>query len=189
MTVFWVLLVILVIVVLLAVVAIVGFNKLRRSDIHAQEALGGIDVQLTRRAELIPNLVSTVQGYATHERGVFEAVTAARTRVAAAAQGGTVGEKSVADSQLQNALGRLFAVAEGYPELRASQNFLDLQRQLADTENQLATARQYYNDSVNTLNTAVATIPWMLFAGTAGVSAREFYKAPEGATAPPSVRF
>lgn len=171
-----------VVILVVAVVAVgalfvVGFNKLRSADVSAQEALGGIDVQLTRRADLIPNLVTTVKGYAAHEKSVLEAVTAARTSVSKATASGTVGEKAAADAQLDKAVIDVLAVAENYPDLKASANFLDLQRQLADTENQLSFARQYYNDAVATLNKLVVTIPWLLFAGIAGVREREFYRA------------
>ncbi|MEP6817299.1 MAG: LemA family protein [Marmoricola sp.] len=183
------LIVIVVIIVGLVLFGISGFNKLRTTDIGAQEALGGIDVQLTRRADLIPNLVNTVKGYASHELGVFEAVTAARSRVAAAAKDTSVPEKAAADAQLSQALVNVMAVAEAYPDLKASTQFLDLQKQLADTENQISFARQYYNDAVTKLNSMVATIPWMFFAGMAGVSKRDFYKAPEGQENVPTVDF
>jgi len=169
--------------------AVTAFNKLRTSDIAAQEALGGIDVQLTRRADLIPNLVETVRGYAEHEKSVFEAVTEARAGVQKAAAGDDVPAKAAADAQLQGALVQLNAVAEAYPDLKANENFRDLQRQLAETENQISFARQYYNDAVRALNTLVATIPWLLFAPMAGVKAREFYEAPEGHEQVPTVSF
>jgi LemA protein len=183
----WILIVVLVIAA--GLLFVVGFNRLRSTDVRAQEALGGIDVQLTRRADLIPNLVETVKGYASHEKGVFEEVTAARAQVQQAASGGTVEQKMAADAAMDKAIVKVNAVAEAYPDLKASTNFLDLQAKLAETENQLAFARQYYNDAVATLNTMVVTIPWMFFAGMAGVSKREFYKAPEGQTAPPTVSF
>src|SRR4051812_36225258 len=134
---------IIVVVVLVAIVGfvIVGFNKLRTTDIGAQEALGGIDVQLTRRADLIPNLVETVKGYAAHESGVFEAVTQARAGLAAAAKGDDVPAKAAADAAMEQALVRVNAVAEAYPDLKANVQFLDLQKQLADTENQISFAR------------------------------------------------
>jgi LemA protein len=181
--------VIVVLLVLLAAIAASGFNRLRRSDINAQEALGGIDVQLTRRAELIPNLVETVKGYAQHESGVFESVTAARTGVQRAAAQDDVAQKAAADAALQQALVRVNAVAEGYPELKASANFQELQRQLAETENQLSFARQYYNDAVSSLNKLVSTLPWMFFSGLAGVRNRAFYDAPEGHEQAPRVQF
>lgn len=181
--------VIIAIIAALVLFGMAGFNKLRKADIAAQEALGGIDVQLTRRADLIPNLVETVKGYAAHEKGVFEAVTEARARVKKAAADGTVEEKAAAEADLDKSLVNVMAVAENYPDLKASTNFLQLQGQLSETENQLAFARQYYNDSVKTLNTAVSTMPWMFFSGIAGVSKRDFYEAPEGQQTPPTVSF
>jgi LemA protein len=183
--------IIVIVVVLVALVGfgVVGFNKLRTTDIGAQEALGGIDVQLTRRSDLIPNLVETVKGYAAHEQGVFEEVTAARAGVQRAAKGDDVPEKAVADARLQQALVNLNAVAENYPDLKANQNFLELQQQLAETENQISFARQYYNDAVATLNKLTQTIPWMFLTGVAGVHKREFYDAPDGQETAPRVDF
>ncbi|WP_395659962.1 LemA family protein [Nocardioides sp.] len=182
---------IIVIVVIVALVGfvIVGFNKLRTTDIGAQEALGGIDVQLTRRADLIPNLVETVKGYAAHEKGVFEEVTRARAAVQAAAKGDDVPAKAAADADLSQALVKVNAVAEAYPDLKANVNFLDLQKQLAETENQISFARQYYNDAVATLNKLTQTIPWMFFTGIANVHKRDFYEAPEGHENAPEVKF
>ncbi len=181
--------IVIVVLVALAAFAVIGFNKLRTTDVGAEEALGGIDVQLTRRADLIPNLVATVKGYAAHEKGVFEEVTRARAGLQKAAAGNDVAEKAAADAQMQGALINLNAVAENYPELQANENFLDLQRQLAETENQLSFSRQYYNDAVAKLNTLVRTIPWMLFTGIAGVHTREFYEAPAGQDQAPTVSF
>jgi LemA protein len=182
---------IIIIVVVLAIVGfgVVGFNRLRSADVGAQEALGGIDVQLTRRADLIPNLVETVKGYAAHEKSVLENVTAARARVQQAAAGDDVKAKAEADAALQGSLINLNAVAENYPDLKANENFLNLQNQLAETENQISFARQYYNDAVATLNKLVRTIPWMFFAGVAGVGQRDFYDAPAGQEQAPSVQF
>ncbi|HEX4688743.1 MAG TPA: LemA family protein [Nocardioides sp.] len=184
----WIIIVI-VLVVLVVGFGVMGFNRLRSSDVGAQEALGGIDVQLTRRADLIPNLVETVKGYAAHEKTVLENVTAARARVQQAASGDDVKAKAEADAALQGALVNLNAVAENYPDLKANQNFLNLQNQLADTENQVSFARQYYNDAVATLNKLVRTIPWMFFSGIAGVGQREFYDAPAGQEQAPTVQF
>ena len=181
--------IVIVVVVLLALLGVAGFNRLRRADVSAQEALGGIDVQLTRRAELIPNLVETVKGYAAHEREVLEEVTRARAAVATAASGNDVPAKATADAELQGALVKLNATAEAYPDLKANQNFLELQKQLAETENQLAFARQFYNDAVATLNKLVVTLPWLLFAGVAGVGKRDFYQAPAGQQQAPTVQF
>jgi LemA protein len=178
-----------VVVVLIVGFVVVGFNKLRTTDVGAEEALGGIDVQLTRRADLIPNLVETVKGYAAHEKGVFEEVTRARAGVQAAAAGNDVPAKAAADAALQQALVKVNAVAEAYPDLKANTNFLELQRQLAETENQISFARQYYNDAVATLNKLVLTIPWMFLTGIANVHKREFYDAPEGQQVAPRIEF
>ena len=183
------LIVLLVVVVAVIGFVVVGFNTLRRADIAAQEALGGIDVQLTRRADLVPNLVETVKGYAAHEKGVLEEVTRARAGVQAAAGGNDVAARAAADTALTGALARLNVVAEAYPDLKASTNFLDLQRQLAEIEGQLAFARQYYNDAVARLNNLTRTIPWMFVTGLAGVGTREFYDAPQGHETAPTVSF
>jgi LemA protein len=185
----WIVIIVLVVLALLVLFGVVGFNKLRTLDVGADEALGGIDVQLTRRADLIPNLVNTVKGYAAHEKGVFEEVTRARAGVQAAAADGTVAQKSAAQAVLDKAVFNVLAVAEAYPDLKASANFIQLQEQLAETENQLAFARQYYNDAAAQLNTAVRTIPWLLFTGIAGVEKRDFYDAPASQETPPTVTF
>ncbi len=181
--------IILALVAALVLFGIYAFNKLRRADIACEEALGGIDVQLTRRADLIPNLVNAVKGYAAHERAVFDEVTAARAGVAAAAERGTVQEKAQAEARLDKAIFDVLAVAEAYPDLKASVNFQQLQTDLTETENQLSFSRQFYNDAVKSLNNLVKTIPWMFFTGIAGVHEREFYDAPEGQEAPPAVQF
>jgi LemA protein len=178
-----------VVVLLLLIFFVVGFNKLRKQDVGAQEALGGIDVQLTRRAELIPNLVQTVKGYAAHESGVFDEVTRARAGVTAAAAGDDVPATAAAAAALQQALVKVNAVAEAYPQLKADANFRQLQDQLATTEDQIAFARQYYNDAAAQLNQSVRTIPWMFFSGVAGVKQRDFYDAPAGQETAPGVEF
>lgn len=181
--------VIVIIVVLLAVaiLAVSQFNKLRRLDVQAQGAWAGVDTLLTKRADLVPNLVETVQGAADFERGTMEAVTSARAQVASAS---TVAQASAADAQLTQALGRLFAVAEAYPQLTATAGFRDLQAQLTGVEGELQFARQYYNDSVVQLNTALRTVPAMWFAGMAGVHEREMYSEPDiGRRAAPTVDF
>lgn len=182
-------LIVLAAVVALALFGVVAFNKLRVLDVGSQEALGGIDVQLTRRADLIPNLVNTVKGYAQHEKGVFEEVTKARAGVQAATQNGTVEDKAAAQARLDKAIIDVLAVAEAYPDLKATVNFQQLQTALTDTENQLAFARQYYNDAAAKQNATVRTIPWLFFTGIAGVHARDFYNAPEGQEAAPTVSF
>ncbi len=181
-----VLIVILLLVVAVGLVAVVGINRLRQQRVLVDEAYAGIDVQLTRRAELIPNLVETVKGYMTHERGTLEAVTQAR---AAAQSARNVSEAAAADAQMTTALANLFATAEAYPDLKASTNFSELQAELSRTEDQLAFARQYYNDACSTLNRSMVTIPWSLFVGIAGVDKGVFYQAPPGSTAAPTVSF
>jgi LemA protein len=183
------LIIILVLAAALVLFGVYAFNKLRRADIACEEALGGIDVQLTRRADLIPNLVNAVKGYAAHERAVFDEVTAARAGVAKAAERGTVAEKAEAEARLDKAIFDVLAVAEAYPDLKASVNFQQLQTDLTETENQLSFSRQFYNDAVKNLNNLVKTIPWMFFTGIASVHEREFYDAPEGQEAPPAVQF
>lgn len=185
-----VVLVIVPIAIIAAVVAISAFNKLRTQDVAVDEALSGIDVQLTKRAELVPNLVETVKGYAAHEKGLFESVTKARAEATAASGGGSsVGARAAADANMQRAVASMIAVAENYPELKASSNFQELQRQLTGIEDELSFARRYYNDAVSSLNTSVTTFPGAMFASMARVGQREFYKAPEGHTEAPSVSF
>ena len=178
-----------VVVVVLVLLVVAGFNKLRRADIAAEEAIGGIDVQLTRRSDLIPNLIETVKGYASHEKVVLEEITRARSRVQQAAAGDDVAAKAASDAALQQSLVNLNAVAENYPDLKANTNFLDLQKQLADTENQISFARAYYNDAVRNLNNLTQTIPWMFFTSLAGVTRRDFYEAPDGHRDVPTVQF
>ena len=162
-----------VIVVALVAFVVVGFNKLRTTDIGAQEALGGIDVQLTRRADLIPNLVETVKGYAAHEQETLQAVTQAR---AGAQQATTPQQAAVAEGGLSQALGRLFAVAEAYPDLKADANFRQLQDELSEIEQELQGARRYYNATARDLNTRTQSFPDVLFARPLGFSEAEFYQ-------------
>ena len=171
------LIIILVLVVLLVGFVVVGFNKLRTTDIGAQEALGGIDVQLTRRADLIPNLVNTVKGYASHEKNVFEDVTEARANALSAQ---TVPEAAKADNQFQAALKSLFAVAEAYPQLRASENFQQLSSEITDTEDKIQAARRFYNGAARDLNTKIQTFPTNIFAGMLGFKQRDFFEVDAG---------
>jgi LemA protein len=160
-------------IVLLVVFAIAQYNRLIRLNITVDEAFAQIEVQLKRRADLIPNLVETVKGYAAHEQSTFDAVVAARAKSTSAS---TVADVAAADGALTNALRGLLAVAEAYPDLKASANFLSLQEELSTTENKVSFSRQFYNDTVRALNTAVATVPTNFFAGFAKVDAREFYE-------------
>lgn len=156
-----------------AVYAIVQYNRLVRLNVQVDEAFSQIEVQLKRRADLIPNLVETVKGYASHEREALEKVVQAR---AASTTASTLPAIAAADGALTNALRGLLAVAEAYPDLKASSNFLQLQEELATTENKVSFSRQFYNETVRSLNTAVKTIPTSFFVGLAKVGAREFYE-------------
>lgn len=172
----------LVIALLLALLAftffVLGYNKLRSADVRVAEALSGIDVELTRRASLIPSLVHTVQTFAAHEKGILDHVTNARAALTSATTGKSVAQRSAAERELDSALVPLLALGQNYPQLNSSNNFLNLQENLTDSENKLAFARQYYNDSAATLNRLVTTIPWMFVAPLTGVSEREYYQTP-----------
>ena len=170
--------VILVVAVSVLIGFVLGYNKIRSADVRVAEALSGIDVELTRRASLIPSLVHTVQTFAGHEKGILDHVTNAKAVLASATGGKSVAERSAAEKQLDTALARLLALGQSYPQLNSSNNFLDLQRNLADTEDKLAFARQYYNDAVATLNRQLTTIPWMFVAPLAGVDQKEYYQTP-----------
>lgn len=181
-----VLIVILVIVALLVIALIALYNRFVRLRNRVDNAWAQIEVQLKRRHDLIPNLVESVKGYAAHERGTFEAVTEAR----AAAQGArTPGEASQAEGLLSQALGRLFAVAEAYPELQADENFRQLQTELSETENRIAISRQVYNDTVLTFNNSIQTFPGVVLAGPFGFAKREFFETDEAERAAPQVDF
>jgi LemA protein len=172
----------------LALVAIffaLGYNRLVRLRNEADTGWANIDVQLQRRADLIPNLVEAVRGYAAHEREVFEEVTRARAGLRDA---GSPGAAAEANDVLSGALGRLFAVAEAYPDLQASENFLRLQEDLTDTEDKISAARRYYNSTVLHYNTGIQSIPWVLVARPLGFRDKEFFSA-EGDVSAPEVTF
>ena len=177
-------------IVVLAVLVlgtVFAYNKLVRLRNRTDEAYAQIDVQLKRRYDLIPNLVETVKGYAAHERGTLDAVTNARNAAAGATGVAAVAQ---ANTELTGALGRLFAVAEAYPDLKANTTFLNLMEQLTTTENQLGFARQFYNDSVRALNTAIETFPTMLVAGLAKATKREYFQVDDQAVREaPKVQF
>jgi LemA protein len=174
-------------IALLVIFGIAQYNRLVRLNITVDEAFAQIEVQLKRRADLIPNLVETVKGYATHEQSTFNAVVEARAKSTSAT---TVADVAAADGALTNALKGLLAVAEAYPDLKASSNFLSLQEELSTTENKVSFARQFYNDNVRALNVAVKTIPTSFFAGFAKVDAREFYEVENPADRDaPNVKF
>lgn len=178
------------VVVLLAIYLIATYNGLVKLNVRVDEAWSDITVQLKRRYDLIPNLVSTVQGYAKHEAGVFEEVTAARAN-ALNAQGPA--ETAKAENALSGTLKSLFAVAEAYPDLKASQNFQDLQAELVDTEDKIQASRRFYNGSARDLNIKIKVFPNTIFAGMLGFKSREFFEADESEQAaiqkPTEVKF
>jgi LemA protein len=178
--------VIVVIVVLIGLFFWLGYNGLVKRRNQVDNAWSQIDVQLKRRHDLIPNLVETVKGYAAHERGTFEAVTQARAN---AINAQSPAEQAQAENVLSGALKSLFAVAEAYPDLKANQNFLNLQEELTSAEDRVAYARQYYNDSVLSYNTQIQKFPTVLLAGMFNFEKREFYDAEPEATETPQVQF
>jgi LemA protein len=178
--------VIVVIVVLIGLFFWLGYNGLVKRRNQVDNAWSQIDVQLKRRHDLIPNLVETVKGYAAHERGTFEAVTQARAN---AINAQSPAEQAQAENVLSGALKSLFAVAEAYPDLKANQNFLNLQEELTSAEDRVAYARQYYNDSVLSYNTQIQKFPTVVLAGMFNFEKREFYDAEPEATETPQVSF
>jgi len=173
-----------VVVVALAVIAL--YNRLVVLRNRVDNAWAQIDVQLKRRYDLIPNIVETVKGYASHEKGTFEAVIQARS-AAMSAQG--VAAQGEAENMLTGTLKSLFALAEAYPDLKANQNFMQLQEELTNTEGKIAYARQFYNDSVMSFNTAIQTFPANLLAGMFGFTAREYFEIEAAAAEAPKVQF
>jgi len=181
------------IVILVVIIVLVGlyfslYNRLVSLRVRSQNAWSDIDVQLKRRADLVPNLVSTVKGYAAHERETLDAVTQARTR-AIAAQGAPPAQRAAAEAELTNALRGLTVAVEAYPQLQASGGFRDLQAQLASIEDAVQNARRYYNAVVRDFNTAIATVPSSFIAGPMGYKELDFFQAEEGDRALPKVSF
>lgn len=174
--------------VILALVAYVWltYNSLITLRERIKEALSGIDVQLKRRADLIPNLLETVKGYAKHEKDVFENVTKARSQLMKA---DSPHEKAQADNMLTGALKSLFAVAEAYPDLKASENFKDLQNELSDTEDKVSYSRQFYNSNVLAFNTKIQTFPAAIIASQFGFKSYEFFETNEEEKKTPKVKF
>jgi LemA protein len=166
-----------------------GYNRIQQYDENAQQAKQQISVQLQRRADLVPNLVNTVKGYAQHEEAVFTQVATARGALTGAIQGGDPAQMAAANAQLTGALGRLIAVAEAYPQLKADQTFLRLQDELAGTENRIATARGDYNQAVQAYNTYIRTFPQAITAKVTGAKPRTYYEAAPGAETAPTVDF
>ncbi len=173
-----------IIIVLVVVALIVAgmYNSLVTLKNRTEESWSDIDVQLKRRYDLIPNLVSTVKGYAAHESGVFEKVTEARTQ---AMNAGTPDDKAQAENMLSGTLKSLFAVAENYPDLKANTNFLELQQELSDTENKIQAARRFYNANVRDLNTKIESFPTNIIAGMFAFVKREFFELEEEAAKQP----
>jgi LemA protein len=168
--------------------ALAAYNRLVRQRNQVDASWAQIDVQLKRRYDLIPNLVETVKGYAAHERGTLEAVVQARnSAVAAAGQG--AGARAEAENALTQTLGRLFALAEAYPNLKANENFVSLQGELSGTEDKIAYARQFYNSAVQTYNTSTQSIPTNIIAGIGGFRARDLFQAVGDERGPVQVRF
>jgi LemA protein len=182
------------VLIVVAVLVLIGiylwatYNSLVQLNVRVDEAWSGITVQLKRRADLIPTLIETVKGYASHEKAVFENVTRARAETLAASG---PGEAGIAEGHLQQALKSLFAVAEAYPQLQASQNFLSLQHSLVDTEDKIQAARRFYNGGVRELNTKIKVFPNTLFVRGLGFTEREFFEVADSAaiSEPPRVQF
>ena len=167
-----------------------GYNTMQTMDERVNKAQGDIQAQLQRRSDLIPNLVETVKGITQQEDTVFISIANARARLSGAVQAGDVGEMSAANNQLSAGLGRLLAIAENYPELRSSENFLALQTQLEGTENRISVARQDYNEAVNEFNGFIRRFPYNITAKVFGMGTpREYFEAEEGATEVPQVQF
>ena len=180
--------IIVLLVVIIGVYLWSTYNGLVRLNVRVDEAWSDITVQLKRRADLIPNLIEAVKGYAAHEKGVFEAVTKARAESLSA---GTPGEAAVAENHMQAALKSIFAVAEAYPQLQASQNYLQLQGELVDTEDKIQASRRFYNGGVRALNTKIKVFPNTLFVRGLGFTEREFFEVSDSAAIaePPRVQF
>jgi LemA protein len=181
-----VVIVIVVVVVLLLIAGVVIYNRLVRLRNRTDNAWAQVDVQLRRRYDLIPNLVETVRGYAEHEQETFDAVVRARS-AAQSAQG--VEEQAQAENMLTGALRQLFALAEAYPQLRATENFQSLQSDLADTEDKIAVSRQIYNDTTLSYNNAVQTVPTNLVASMTGFTIRPYFEVEDDARSAPRVEF
>lgn len=176
-------------IVLLAIWGVATYNGLIGSRNKVEEGWRQIDVELKRRHDLIPNLVETVKGYAAHERGTLDSVTQARANAITAGQGGSPQQQAQAENALTGALRSLFAVAEAYPDLKANQNFLNLQEELTSTEDRIAYARQFYNDSVLRYNNGIATFPRNMIAGMFNFTKREYFDAAPEDEAPVKVQF
>lgn len=183
------------IIAIIAVIALLGsmvigpYNKLVNLEQDVEKQSSNLDTQLQRRVDLIPNLVETVKGYASHEKGVFKDVADARSKLAGATQSGTAEEKAEANAEVTSALGRLIAISEAYPELKADTQFTGLRDELAGTENRIAVARKDYNDVVGDYNKVVKSFPMNIVAGLFGKAPKEYFKADSAAKDAPNVDF
>src|SRR5947209_4828650 len=166
-----------------------GYNRIQSLDEAAASAQGQIEVQLQRRADLVPNLVATVKGYAAHEEAVFTQVAQARAGLLGSIKTGDPGQEATANAAMTGALGRLLAISEAYPQLKADQSFLRLQDELAGTENRIATARNDYNQAVQSYNTYIRNFPQVITARVTGAKPRTYFEAAPGSTAAPTVDF
>ena len=179
--------IVLVVIVLLVVMMFSGtYNGLVSKEEEVDNKLADISVQLERRADLIPNLVNTVKGYASHEQSVIDSVTTARERLVNA---NTVEEKAAANQELTSALNNLFVIVENYPDLKANTNFLNLQDELAGTENRIAVARRDYNDAVKSYNKEIKSFPKNILAGMFGFEKKDYFEAKESSSEVPNVSF
>jgi LemA protein len=176
------------VIVVLVIWVVVTYNRLVRQRNQVEASWAQIDVQLKRRYDLIPNLVETVKGYAAHERGTLDAVIQARAGAVNAAGAGPAG-RAEAENVLTQSLGRLFALAEAYPNLKANENFASLQAELGNTEDKIAYSRQFYNSAVQSYNNAIQTLPTNVIAGMTGFKAKEYFETAEGERGPVQVRF
>lgn len=182
--------IILAIIAVVAIALVVMYNSLIKSRNQVDEGWSDIDVQLKRRYDLIPNLIETVKGYATHEKELFEKVTQARSQAMQAESSGDTKQLAQAENMLSSTLKSLFAVSENYPDLKANENFAKLQDELADTENKIQASRRFYNGTVRDFNTKIQIFPTNVFAGMLGFTAREFFEIEEAAErANPQVKF
>jgi LemA protein len=177
------------VVVLVVAWALTTYNKLVRQRNQVDASWAQIDVQFKRRYDLIPNLVETVKGYAAHERGTLDAVVQARNTAVQVAGSSGPGQRAQAENALTQTLGRLFALAEAYPNLKANENFLGLQSELANTEDKIAYARQFYNSAVQTFNTTIQSIPSNIIAGVGGFKAKDLFQTSGDERGPVQVRF
>lgn len=186
----WITLGVIAVVIIGIFSSIVGtFNTLQNLDETVNSQWAQVENQLQRRSDLIPNLVSTVKGYAAHEKSIFIGVADARAKLSGAVKKGDMKGINQANTEMNSSLSRLLAIAENYPQLKADQNFMALQDELTGTENRLAVARKDYNESVKTINAIIRTFPTNIIASMAGVKSREYFQVEEGKTAVPNVKF